>query len=301
MNEWDFRLTPARPDLAAAHLRGLVAADAYVEGRTMQVVTGVADLRRAPSHDSLLDTQALFGQEVTVYEDYEGWGWVQLARDSYVGYMPMSALADGRAMPTHRVAVSRTFVYQCPDIKLSARRFSPLGAAVRVQALEGLFAQIGPNAFVFADHLRPCSERENDFVAVAERFLHVPYLWGGKTSLGIDCSGLVQISLNAAGITAPRDSDLQEKALGKPLAIEAELVGLQRGDLVFWRGHVGIMQDEANLLHANAHHMLVVSETLRIARERILAQTSKPISAIKRLTPTARELFCLGIPNRQQA
>jgi hypothetical protein len=283
MDEWDFRLTPARPDLAAMHLRGLVAADAYVEGRTMHVITGVADLRRAPSHEALLETQALFGEEVIGYEDREGWGWVQLAGDGYVGYMPMGALADGRIEPTHRVAVNRTFVYQCPDIKMSARRSSPLGSAVRVEARCGLFAKIGPNAFVLADHLRPYSERENDFVAVAERFLHVPYLWGGKTSLGIDCSGLVQLALYVTGIAAPRDTDLQEKALGEPLAIDAQLNGLQRGDLVFWRGHVGIMQDKANLLHANAHHMLVASEPLRVARERILAQSSKPISAIKRL------------------
>ena len=158
-----------------------------------------------------------------------------------------------------------------------------VGAAVRVHAIEGRFAQIGDSAFVFAAHLRPYDAREEDFVAVAERFLHAPYLWGGKTSLGIDCSGLVQISLDAAGIAAPRDTDLQEKALGKPLAFDEELSGLKRGDLMFWPGHVGIMQDEARLLHANAHHMLVVSEPLRVVRDRILASTSKPISAIKRL------------------
>ena len=283
MNNWDPRLTPARPDLAAAHLRGHVAAEAFAEGRTMQVVTGVADLRRAPSHEAPLDTQALFGEDIAVYEDFEGWGWVQLTRDGYVGYIPMAALADGRTEPTHRVAVNRTFVYQSPDIKCSARRSSPLGAAVRVRAIEGLFAQIGDSAFVFAEHLRPYHEREKDFVAVAERFLHVPYLWGGKTSLGIDCSGLVQISLDAAGVAAPRDTDLQEKALGKPLVFDAGLAGLKRGDLVFWRGHAGIMQDETRLLHANAYHMLVVSEPLRTVRDRILAKTSQPIAAIKRL------------------
>lgn len=283
MKDYDPRLTPARPDLAAAHLRGLIAAGAYVQGRTMQVVTGVADLRRAPSHEALLDTQALFGEEVTLYEDFEGWGWGQLARDGYVGYIPASVLAEGRAEPTHRVAVNRTFVYQVPDIKCSARRSSPLGAAVRVRAIVGLFAQIGDNAFVFAGHLRPCDAPAKDFVAVAEQFLHAPYLWGGKTSLGVDCSGLVQISLDAAGIAAPRDTDLQEKALGEPLAFDSELSGLRRGDLVFWRGHIGMMQDETRLLHANAHHMLVVSEPLRVARDRILAKTSQPISAIKRL------------------
>jgi Bacterial dipeptidyl-peptidase Sh3 domain/NlpC/P60 family len=288
MNDWDSRLTPARPDLAAAHLRGRVAADAYAEARTTQVVTGVADLRRAPSHEALLDTQVLFGEEVALYEDYEGWGWGQLARDGYVGYIPMAALADGRTEPTHRVAVNLTFVYHHPDIKVSARRSSPLGAAVRVRTIEGLFAQIGDSAFVFADHLRPFNEFEKDFVAVAERFLHAPYLWGGKTSLGIDCSGLVQISLDAAGVAAPRDTDLQEKALGKPLAFDAELAGLKRGDLVYWRGHVGIMQDETRLLHANAYHMLVVSEPLRTVRDRVLAQTSQPIAAIKRLTGASR-------------
>src|SRR5262249_39843463 len=268
MIDYDPRLTPARPDLAAVHLRGQIEADAYAEGRTMHVVTGVADLRRAPSHEALLDTQALLGEDVALFEDHEGWGWSQLARDGYVGYIPISALADGRTEPTHRVAVNRTFVYQVPDIKMSARRFSPLGAAVRVCAIEGFFAKIGDSAYVFADHLRPYNARENDFVTVAERFLHAPYLWGGKTSLGLDCSGLVQISLDAAGVAAPRDTDLQEKALGKPLAFDAGLAGLQRGDLVFWRGHVGIMQDETNLLHANAHHMLVVSEPLRIVRDR---------------------------------
>jgi Bacterial dipeptidyl-peptidase Sh3 domain/NlpC/P60 family len=284
MKDWDFRLTPARPDLAAEHLRGVIAADAYVAGRPMQVVTGVTDLRRAPSHEALLDTQALYGEAVTVYEDFEGWGWVQLARDQYVGYMPMAALDAGSPHPTHRVCVNQTFVYQRPDIKMSARRFSPLGAAVRVVATDGLFAQIGLNAYVFADHLRPFNERENDFVAVAERFLHVPYLWGGKTSLGIDCSGLVQIALDAAGIAAPRDTDLQEKAVGRTFAAGAELAGLKRGDLVFWPGHVGIMQDGAMLLHASAHHMLVVSEPLRAARDRIWTKTSRPVAAVKRLT-----------------
>ncbi|MCI0467671.1 MAG: C40 family peptidase [Beijerinckiaceae bacterium] len=283
MKKCDPRLTPARPDLAAAHLRGLVAADAYVDGLTMQVIIGVGDLRHAPSHEALLDSQVLYGEEVTLYEDFEGWGWVQLARDGYVGYIAMAALAEGSTKPTHRVAVNRTFVYQCPDIKLSARRSSPLGAAVCVRSIDAAFAQIGENAFVFADHLRPLSEREKDFVSVAERFLHVPYLWGGKTSLGIDCSGLVQVALDAAGIAAPRDTDMQEEALGEPIAVDEKLTGLRRGDIVFWRGHVGIMRDETTLLHANAHHMLVTSEPLRAVRDRVFAKTSRRITAIKRL------------------
>jgi hypothetical protein len=285
MTRFDPRLTPARPDLAATYLRGKIAADAYVEGRAMHVCAGTADLRHAPAPDAPLDTQALFGEDVMLYEDHEGWGWVQLACDGYVGYMSMAALAEGQINPTHRVIVNRSFVYPGPDLKLSARDALPLGAAVHVRATKGGFAQIDDAAFVFSGHLLPSDERPQDFVTVAERLLHAPYLWGGKTSLGIDCSGLVQISLDAAGIDAPRDTDLQEQALGLPFAVDTDLADLRRGDLVFWRGHVGIMRDETTLLHANAHHMLVASEPLRIARDRNLATASQPIRAIKRLAP----------------
>jgi cell wall-associated NlpC family hydrolase len=285
MTKLDPRVTPARPDLAAAQLRGKVAAAAYVEGRALHVCAGTADLRHAPAPDASLDTQALFGEEVTLYEDHEGWGWVQLARDGYVGYMSMAALAEGRIKPTHRVTVNRSFVYPGPDLKLPPRDALPLGASVCVRATKGGFAQIDDAAFVFSGHLLPRGENQKEFVAVAERLLHAPYLWGGKTSLGIDCSGLVQISLDAAGIDAPRDTDLQEQALGTPLPVDSNLAGLRRGDLVFWRGHAGIMRDETTLLHANAHHMLVASEPLRIARDRILAKTALPVSAIKRLEP----------------
>jgi hypothetical protein len=282
MTHFDPRVTPARPDLAAAHLRGKIAAAAYVEGLALHVCAGTADLRHAPAPDASLDTQALYGEEVTLYEDHEGFGWVQLARDGYVGYMAMAALAAGQIKPTHRVTVNRSFVYPGPDLKIPARDALPLGASVCVRAIKGAFAQIGDAAFVFLGHLLPCGENQKEFVAVAERLLHAPYLWGGKTSLGIDCSGLLQISLDAAGIEAPRDTDMQEQALGLPI-VGTDLAGLRRGDLVFWRGHVGIMRDETTLLHANAYHMLVASEPLSIARDRILANTSKPISAIKRL------------------
>ncbi len=283
MNAFDPRLTPARVDLAAAHLQGVVAAERYAQGRKMTIVSAIADLRRSPSHDAPIDTQALLGESVTLYEEEEGWGWVQLARDGYVGYVSTAVLVEGTSQATHRVAVNRTFVYPWRDMKLPVLDAFPLGALLRARQVEGGFAQVADAGYVVADHLVPVDEVAGDFVAVAEHLLHAPYLWGGKTSLGIDCSGLVQLCLGEAGILAPRDTDLQEKALGLDLGFDDALAGLRRGDLVFWRGHVGIMRDATTLLHANAHHMLVASEPLREARDRILAKTGAQITSIKRL------------------
>ncbi len=283
MTAFDPRLTPARADLAAAHLEGIVSAERYAQGCKMTIVSPIADLRRSPSHDAPIDTQALLGEGATLYEEEEGWGWVQLARDGYVGYVSTAALAEGTPQATHRVAVNRTFVYPWHDLKQPALDALPLGALVCVREVARGFARIADAGFVFADHLVPIHEKAEDFVSVAERLLHAPYLWGGKTSLGIDCSGLVQVSLGEAGILAPRDTDLQEKALGLDLAFDEGLAGLRRGDLVFWRCHVGIMRDAETLLHANAHHMLVTSEPLAEARDRILAKAGAPISSIKRL------------------
>lgn len=283
MTAFDPRLTPARADLAAAHLQGVVTAERYAEGRKTTVGSPIADLRRSPSHDAPIDTQALLGECVTLYEEEEGWGWVQLARDGYVGYVSSAVLADGVPQSTHRVSVNRTFVYPWYDLKLPVLDALPLGALVCVREVARGFARIGDAGYVFVEHLLPIDKKAADFVTIAERLLHAPYLWGGKTSLGIDCSGLVQVSLGEAGILAPRDTDLQEKALGLDLAFDESLAGLRRGDLVFWRGHVGIMRDATTLLHANAHHMLVASELLRDARDRILAKAGVAISSIKRL------------------
>ena len=282
VNARDPRLTPARPDLAASCLEGQVAASRYVTGRRMHLTIECADLHRAPSRNSAIDTQVLYGEDLMLYEAEAGWAWVQLARDSYVGYLAREALAEGAAQATHRVAVNRSFIYPRPDIKAPILAALPLGAAVKLAGIEGDFGRLADGGHVIARHLMRIDEKADDFVAIAEGLLGAPYLWGGKSSLGLDCSGLVQIALAQAGIDAPRDTDLQQNALGSALAHDIASSDLRRGDLIFWKGHVGVMRDAATLLHANAHHMLVASEPLAVARARIGASGGSEIVAIKR-------------------
>jgi cell wall-associated NlpC family hydrolase len=278
---FDRRVTPARPDLAARHLEGKIDAARFVEGRRMQVRDGVADVKREPRPDSRLDTQALYGETVVVYDEDEGWAWAQLERDLYVGWIPANVLWSRIDAPTHRIRVPRSFVFPRPDIKDPPLLALPLGAGVAIVGERDAFAITSDGGFIYRSHLIGADERVADFVSVAETLTGAPYLWGGKSSLGVDCSGLVQTSLQLAGVEAPRDTDMQEKALGRALA-EGE--PLQRGDLVFWKGHVGVMRDSVLLLHANATHMQVASEPLEEVRARNLKAGAGPVTSIKRLS-----------------
>jgi cell wall-associated NlpC family hydrolase len=279
---FDPRVTPARPDLAAAHLAGKMQAARFVEGTEYEVFDPVAPVRRSPVPDALLETEALKGEGVTIYdEDAEGWGWGQLHSDRYVGWLPMNALRVPRAPPTHKVAVLRTILFPGRSIKAQPVEGLPLGARLAITGDEGELARLASGGFVPARHIAPLDAAAPDFVAVAERFIGVPYLWGGKTSLGIDCSGLVQVALTASGIVCPRDSDMQERALGTAV-MAGDFTGLRRGDLMFWKGHVGIVRDGATLLHANAFHMAVAAEPLREAVARI-STAGSDVVAVKRL------------------
>ena len=281
MATFDPRLTPARADLAAKHLEGKVQAARYVEGRVYEVIDAQAPLRREPRPDASLDTEALKGERVTIYDSNgEGWAWGQLAADGYVGWLPDNALAPPGAAPTHKVTALCTLAFAGPSIKLPPLEALPLGVRLAIVRIEDRMAVTSSGAYVPAAHLAPIGEYETDFVAVAERFLGTPYLWGGKTARGLDCSGLVQIALTACRVACPRDSDMQEAALGT--AVAADLAVLRRGDLIFWKGHVAIARDRDSLLHANAHHMAVAVEPVAEAVARIRNAGTK-VSGVRRI------------------
>ena len=275
----DPRTNAFRPEIAAMHLQGQVEAARFVEGTRHQVIEPIAAVRRAPSHEARLDTQALLGETVTVYEtSEEGWAWGQLEADGYVGWLSVNALGATGPAPTHKIAMPRTLAFPGPNIKLPPVMALPMGALLAVAQQDERFALTAEGRHVPLVHLAPLKARQPDFVAVAEQFLSAPYLWGGKTSLGIDCSGLVQVALQAAGRACPRDSDMQELALGTV----SSLSQLRRGDLVFWKDHVAIARDGQTLIHANAHHMMVAIEPLANAVARIKAAGSE-VTSVKRL------------------
>jgi len=284
---FDPRTTPARKDLAASHLAGKVDAQRFVEGRPYEIGASHAPVRGAPSHGASLFTEALKGERITIYDISEdGWAWGQLAADGYVGYLPASALRAPGPAATHKVTALRTFVFPGPSIKLPPTEALSFGCRLAVARTEGAFAITESGGHVPALHLAGVDTTETDYVAVAERFLGAPYLWGGKTSLGLDCSALVQLALNACGLPCPRDTDLQEQALGNALAHPHELKRLRRGDLVFWKGHVSIVRDEATVVHANAsRHMAVAIEATAEVIPRI-RKISGEVTSVRRLTPS---------------
>ncbi len=288
MPEFDPRRHAYRPDLADARLRGKLEAERFVEGVPRRVIVPSIELHAKPRTDQPASTEALWGEDVLVFEEAKDWAFVQLVRDGYVGYLAREALGPETALLTHRVSCLWGYGFKSPDIKTSLRMVLPIGARV-AGTLHGEFLKLTDGLFMPRQHVAPLGTPEPDFVVVAERLIGTPYRWGGKTALGIDCSGLVQVAMQAAGLHAPRDSDMQAAEIGEPLAV-ASIHPRQRGDLVCWSGHIGIMVDATHLLHANGHHMAVVSEPLAAVVARAEAHRS-PITSIRR--PPAK--LCTGI------
>jgi cell wall-associated NlpC family hydrolase len=284
----DPRLNAFRPDRADARLKGKVTSERFVEGVSRRVVAFSAPLKHSPRIDAPLDSEVLRGELFRVFDETpEGWSWGQLETDSYVGYVPTDALGSLVPEPTHRVAALRTFVYPGPDLRLPPRGALSLGSRLAIsgesETRGTIYAHLaeGEGAVVAAHLAERDAPMGQDFVAAAERFVETPYLWGGRTSLGLDCSALVQLTLATCGRLAPRDTDLQEKMLGEP--VPGGITGkLRRGDLVFWRGHVGILVDGQRMLHASGHRMTVIVEKLADAVGRI-ARTSGAPTSLRRI------------------
>ncbi len=272
---FDRRVTPSNGRVAAAHLRGVVTAERYERGEKRSVAEPVVDLLRVPG--GRRERQVLAGQGVTVYDERDGWAFVQAAADGYVGYVPRLSLQPA-ITATHRVSARSTHTYPNADFKANEMEALSFGSLLQVSGEEGRFLET-LRGFVPRAHLEPIDKPARDPVAVAELFLGTPYLWGGNSGFGIDCSGLVQAACLACGISCPGDSDMQETALGEALGDRAA----KRGDLFFWKGHVAWVVDQETLLHANAHHMAVSYEGLSETVARIEAQGGGPVTARKRL------------------
>jgi cell wall-associated NlpC family hydrolase len=277
VSAFDPRLTLARGDLAAVTLEGLVAADRYAAPQPLRCVAPQTAIRRTASAQAEQLDQLLFGEVFDVLDETADWAWGQARRDGYVGFVARADLGALGERPSHQVAALRAFAFSRPDLKSQALGPLSLNALVCVGAREGPFVEVAGLGWMFEHQLSPLGRVQGDFVAVAERFVGAAYLWGGRQSDGLDCSGLVQQALLACGRSCPRDTDLQQ-ALGAPAPAEA----LRRGDLVFWRGHVAIMVDGAHIVHANAHHAAVAIEPLAEAIARIEASGSGRPTAHRR-------------------
>ena len=277
----DPRTHPYRDDIAAIELQGKVQAANFVQGIDYRVREGIAFIHQTPDVNGKAFTQALYGETFRVYKIENGFAWGQLLKDKYVGYIERSSLFQTTDKLTHKAVKLHTHIYSVPDLKTIPVDHLTLNSYVYVKKSEKQFSEIDENRWIVTSHFTDqLDSLEKDFVTVAQQFLNRPYLWGGKSALGIDCSGLVQLSLQCAGIAAPRDSDMQRDQLG---SLVETYEPLQRGDLVFFPGHVGIMVNDKELLHANATHMCVTIEPLKTVADRSAKDEGKGIIAVKRL------------------
>lgn len=280
---FDPRVVPARPDLAALHLQGEIAAQTYASGQPMRVTVALAPLSAKPDAESEMASQLLFGEDFMAYEVEGGWAWGQSALDGYVGYTPeacLSPVAADTPVPSHKVCAMQALVYPEPDMKVRPIGALPLGSRVSYTESQDGYAALDVGGWAPLITLHPAGDTKPMWVSTAERFKGTPYLWGGRSPAGIDCSGLIQAALHSAGYTCPRDSDQQMAGIGREVSANS----LKRGDIVFWKGHVGVMTSPTRLLHANAYHMEVVEEAFETARTRIGEKEFGEVLTVRRIT-----------------
>jgi hypothetical protein len=278
----DKNTNPYRDDIAAEKLRGLVGATKFIAPVTKQIVSGSASMKSAPSDNASQVSEALCGDIFEIYEEKDGYSWGQIVRNEYVGYIKSESLADKIINPNRKIRALRTYGFSIPKVQgMVIANLSMNAQVFATEKKENGFVDCGRHGWIYEKHLATLDEYYSDPAEVAQMFLHAPYYWGGVQSNGLDCSGLVETSFAACGIKLPRDAYMQEKC-GQELAIKDDLSGLKRNDLIFWKGHVGIMLDEVNFIHANGWHMCVAIEPLFEANERYL-KLDLPIRSIRRV------------------
>jgi cell wall-associated NlpC family hydrolase len=284
VSAWDKRVTPARADLAAASLKGRIEAPRYIEGVVRQCVRPVAPLTFEPANEARQQSQLVFGERFTVYEEAEGWSWGQAELDDYVGYVPTAALGEPRE-PTHVLAARSSHLYPGPDLKLRAGVALSMGARVQVVEQQKGFSRLVGGGWLYGRHLSPIGRVEPDYVKTGMALIGAPYLWGGRSAEGLDCSGFVQLALGRAGIACPRDSDQQRDGLGRAIEPRDDWSRVRHGDLVFFPGHVGFAVEGWKFLHANAFHMAVALEDFSDVLERSHSFAQIGVTCIRRLSP----------------
>jgi cell wall-associated NlpC family hydrolase len=271
----DPRIHIARPDLVDIALAGEVAAARYTAPQAMVCAAPQVAMRGHPDASASAVSELLHGEGFDLFDQSGDWAFGRSTHDRYTGYVPFAALAEPPAKPGphHRITARTAPVFTAPDIKSPVIHHLPMGSPIAAVE-EGRFLALAGGGYLHAAHIAPLADAS--LLSVARHFVGAPYVWGGRSPRGIDCSGLVQASLGFCGVAAPRDSDQQRDALG----VAVNFADRQPGDLIFFPGHVGIIADHDHLLHANAHWMTTCEEPLANVLNRL---GEAAVIAVKRL------------------
>jgi len=254
----------------------------FFTGQRLKIIDNYTPIKCSPNIDSETMSEALYGENFILKKTFKNWLFGKLESDNYEGFISINSISTEDYKHTHYVSELRTYMYSKPDIKSVTTGILSINSLITVVDEVRGFSKLNNDSYVFTRHIDLKSKKNNNYIDTAIKFTNTPYKWGGRTSFGIDCSGLVQLSLMNSGYECPRDSELQKQVLGKNIPLETCFNNLKKGDLIFWEGHVGIMVSDKNIIHANSFSMDTRIEKLTDVDSRI-SQNSNKICEIKRI------------------